>query len=518
VNIQVPTPADLALSYQADKFWDDSGLRDGLETIAETDPGRLAAADHSESVSYEQLRTRVERAIAALRSRGAVPGDAVILVAPNTVSAAVAFAALLRCAFVVVALDRRCGAADVAHAIAATKARMAVAPEGLVGSLRLDEHQIDVVGLQEIQSSPTTDGDWVEPDKSEPRIVLFTSGTTSKPKGVVHTLHTFGAGVRNLASAFGWGARDAPFLSSPLASITGLSQLQLALSGHHIVLDDDFEPARSLELLERHHATVLGGAPVLLEMLFSEYARQGKNQSSLSVVALGGTMIPRALLETAVSTFKIRPVRVYGSSEVPTHSATFLDDPIELGMADEGVPLNGGEITIGSAADPSELLVRGPNMFQGYLDESDNVDAFERDWFRTGDLAEVSGGRLSIRGRLKEVVARKGMKISLAEIDAAVTGLPEAIECAAFGVPDAETGERLVLAVRAIEPNSVDYETVMTFLLGKGVARGKLPEQVDVWTEPLPRTPSGKIQRNRLPSSGGSVRTTVAPRLSGERG
>jgi acyl-CoA synthetase (AMP-forming)/AMP-acid ligase II len=297
VNIRVPTPADLALSYRADTFWDDSGLKDGLETIAETDPWRLAAADHSESVSYEHLRTRVECAIAALRSRGAVPGDAVILVAPNTVSAAVAFAALLRCAFVVVALDRRCGAADVAHAIAATKARMAAAPEGLVGSLRLDEHPIDVVGLQEIQSSPTTDGDWVEPEKPHARIVLFTSGTTSKPEGVVHTLHTFGAGVRNLASAFGWRQGDAPFPSSPLASITGLSQLQLALSGHHIVLDDDVELTRSLELLERHHATVLGGALVLLDMLFSEYARPGKKQSSLSVVALGGTMIPRALLE-----------------------------------------------------------------------------------------------------------------------------------------------------------------------------------------------------------------------------
>jgi acyl-CoA synthetase (AMP-forming)/AMP-acid ligase II len=513
VKIQVPTPADLAFSYHAGKFWDDSGLRAGLETTAETDPGRLAVADHVESVSYEQLRIRVERAIAALRNRGAAPGDAVILVAPNSVAAAVAFAALLRCGFVIVALDRRCGAADVAHAIEATHARMAIVPEGLVGSLRLAEHEIEVVGLQEVQSSAAMDGDWIEPDKSEARIVLFTSGTTSKPKGVVHTLHTFGAGVRNLASAFGWRPGDAPFLSSPLASITGLSQLQLALSGHHIVLDDDFQPTRSLELLERYHATVLGGAPVLLEMLFSEYLRQGKDESSLSVVALGGTMIPRAVLETAVSKFKIRPVRVYGSSEVPTHSATFLDDPIELGMADEGTPLNGGEISIGSAADSSELLVRGPNLFQGYLDESDNVDAFERGWFRTGDLAEISGGRLSIRGRLKEVVARKGMKISLAEIDAAVTGLPQAIEWATFGVPDAETGERLVLAVRATEADAVDYEIVKTFLVANGVARGKLPEQVDVWTEPLPRTPSGKIQRNRLPSSGGNVRTTVAPRL-----
>ncbi len=122
-------------------------------------------------------------------------------------------------------------------------------------------------------------------------------------------------------------------------------------------------------------------------------------------------------------------------------------------------------------------------------------------------------GRLAIRGRLKEVVARKGMKISLAEIDAAVTGLPEAIEWASFGLPDRETGERLALAVRASTPDALDYDVVKAFLLGHGVARGKLPEQVDVWTEPLPRTPSGKIQRNRLPSPGGDVRTTVAPRL-----
>jgi acyl-CoA synthetase (AMP-forming)/AMP-acid ligase II len=512
VMIKVPTPADLAASYQAAGLWNGSGLRAGLEAIAETDPHRLAIADNSQSMSYEQLRVRVERVIAALRVRDVSPGDAVILVAPNSAPAAVAFAALLRCSAVVVALDRRCGAADVAHAINATGPRLVIAPERLMGSLRLAEHQVAIAGLDEIQSGTASDAEWDEPDKSEARIVLFTSGTTSRPKGVVHTLHTFGAGVRNLGSAFRWDAGDAPFLSSPLASITGLSQLQLSLDGHHIVLDDDFEPKRSLALLERHGATVLGGAPVLLEMLLSEYERQGKKESSLSVVALGGTMIPRAVLETA-SQFEIRPVRVYGSSEVPIHTATRPDDPLEQGMADEGLPLNGGEISIGSAADPSELIVRGPNMFQGYLDDAHNVDAFDGGWFRTGDLAEITDRRLAIRGRLKEVVARKGMKISLAEVDAAVAGLPDALEWASFGVPDTDTGERLVLAVRANESDSLGYEVVTAFLLERGVARGKLPEQVDVWTEPLPRTPSGKIQRNRLPSSGGNVRTTVAPRL-----
>ena len=404
VTVKVPTPADLAASYRDEGFWDDAGLRAGIEHIAEIDPQRLAIADRAESVSYAQLRSRMERAIGAIRRRGVSPGDAVILIAPNSVPAAVAFAALLRCSVVLVALDRRCGAADVAHAIMATDAKLVIAPLPLAESLRLSEHEIDVLGLEDIHSGPESDPDWEEPDKSLARIVLFTSGTTSRPKGVVHTLDTFGSGVRNLASAFGFGPGDAPFLSSPLASITGLCQLHMSLSGGHIVLDDDFEPTRSLALLEHYGATVLGGAPILLEMLFSEYARQGKESSSLSVVALGGTMIPRALLDIAVSRFDIKPVRVYGSSEVPIHTATMLDDPVALGMADEGVPLNGGEISIGSTADQSELLVRGPNMFQGYLDDAHNVEAFEGGWFRTGDLAEDLSGKVgdprpSQRGR-----------------------------------------------------------------------------------------------------------------------
>ncbi len=180
-------------------------MRAGIEHVAEIDPQRLAIADHSEAVSYEQLRLRVERVIGALRRRGVAPGDAVILIAPNTVPAAVAFAALLRCAAVVVALDRRCGVADVAHAITSTHARLVIAPERLIEPLRLSEHAIGVVGLDAVQSGPESDPDWEEPDKTAARIVLFTSGTTSRPKGVVHTLHTFGSGVRNLASAFGCG-------------------------------------------------------------------------------------------------------------------------------------------------------------------------------------------------------------------------------------------------------------------------------------------------------------------------
>ncbi len=173
---------------------------------------------------------------------------------------------------------------------------------------------------------------------------------------------------------------------------------------------------------------------------------------------------------------------------------------------------------VGSPAAPDEVLVKGPNLFQGYLETGDNRDAFDDGWYRTGDLGELTGtgGRLSIRGRLKEVVARKGVKISLAEIDEVLRGLPGLLEGAAFGVEDPETGERLAVALRVRsgrDGGTLTYDEVCAHLRRAGVATGKLPEQVDLWTTPLPRTPSGKIQRRALASPPPDVRSDLAPRL-----
>ena len=515
VQLSVPTSADLAESYRSLGLWDEIGLRNGLERTAEREPDRLAVVDNTGARTYGQLREDVEHAVGSVVAQGLEPGDAVLLVAPNSYHSVVAFCAILRASGVVVALDRRCGPADVAQATEATAPHLSIAPASLIPTLGLDKLDVPALVLESLSSGSNRFDRWDEPDKAAARIVLFTSGTTSRPKGVVHSLHSFLAGVRNLGAALGgFGADDAPFRSSPLASVTGLSQVQLALSGGHLVLEDDFDARRSLESLERYGATMLGGAPVILEMLFTEYKRQDRPTSSLRTVALGGTMIPRPVLEVAIDQFGIRPARVYGSSEAPTHTASRPTDPAELAMADDGAPLSGSEISIGSAGHPSELLVRGPNLFHGYLSSEHNEGAFDAGWFRTGDLASISGGRLSIVGRLKEVVARKGVKISLPEIDAAVSGYPGATEWAAFGIPDGVTGERLVLAIRSDEEEPATYESIRDFLLGRGLARGKLPEQIEVWTTPLPRTASGKLKRDELATEPDPRRRVhVAPHL-----
>ncbi|MGO8862233.1 MAG: class I adenylate-forming enzyme family protein [Acidimicrobiales bacterium] len=507
-----PTPPEVASGYRAAGWWDDSGLREGLEAIAERDGDRLAVVDNEGSWSYGQLRETVERAVYALLAAGVEPGDAVLLITPNSFMGVAATLAVLRSSAVAVTLDRRCGPSDVAHAVAMTDPRLLVLPGDLVTPLKVARHGRPVASFEALRAATGSTGTWEEPDKSAPRIVLFTSGTTSKPKAVIHSLHSLLCGARNLATTCGFTSDDAPFLSSPLSSITGFSHLLMALSGGWIVLEDKFDAVTSLDHLAKGGATVLGGAPIIAETLLGECARRNRS-TTLRTIVLGGAMIPRPLLQMAIDRFSIRPVRAYGSSEAPTHTASRRDDPLSECIANDGAPLPGAEIEIGSANDESELRVRGPNLFLGYLEPADNQRAFSAGWFCTGDTADIEAGRLVIRGRLKELVVRKGLKISLQEIDDAVIGLPSAIECAAYGVADSETGERLVLAVRAAPPHGVTYESVSRFLLDGGLARWKLPEQVVTWEEPLPRTASGKIIRNRLASDGSSLPTEFALRL-----
>ena len=271
-------------------------------------------------------------------------------------------------------------------------------------------------------------------------------------------------------------------------------------------------PPHHFERLRSLRATVLGGAPVIIEELFTQAAERQVRALPLRAVCLGGTMIPRPVLAYAIEQFGITPVRVYGSSETPCATTTDPADRDEFRIGDDGVCARGVELRTDGPV-PGELLIRGPMRFLGYLSAADNTDAFiEGGWFRTGDLGVVDRGRLTVTGRAKEIVSRKGMKISLAEIDEAALAVAGVQEAACYGVPDQQTGERLVLAVRCAEPGA-DFDGITGQLLSAGLARWKLPEQIVFWDDPLPRTASGKIRRQALAAGAAGRRRGLARRL-----
>jgi len=474
---------------------------------------RLAVADRHRRLTHPELDRAVGAAAARLVVAGVGPGDPVLLVSGNEVAGVVAYLAILRAGAVAVVLDRRCGPADVTHALGALPVRLAVVPADERSRLVAD-HGLAVLDLEDLvaaadDGAPPASAVLVHDDA--PATVLFTSGTTSRPKGVVHSRATMAATTDNFVRIVGADESLVAFLVSPLTSSAGICQVHLTQRVRGtLVLEDRFDPEASLAFMHEVGANFLGGAPVIAERLLDAAVGNGTGMPSMTM-ALGGALLPRPVLELATDRFGVQVARVYGSSEAPNFSGSLPGDDRATRLGDDGALMPGNEVRIGSGAHPEEGMLRGPCVFLGYLDAADNAAAFEDGWYRTGDTLEVRDGRVTVTGRIKEIVNRNGLKLSLHEIDDALTGLDGAAEVACFGVPDADTGERLCIAVRPRADATVTLADVTAHLDRAGVARRKFPEQLVVWDEPLPRTESGKIVRARL-ATGSAGRPTESAR------
>ncbi|MGN6335982.1 AMP-binding enzyme, partial [Mycobacterium sp.] len=232
----------------------------------------------------------------------------------------------------------------------------------------------------------------------------------------------------------------------------------------------------------------------------------------LQAVYLGGTMLDRRILTRIEDDFGIIVMRAYGSSEVPVSTSGLRSESADVRHADDGVALEDVEVKAGSAADPTECCIRGPHTFLGYTDAADDAQAFDGDWFRTGDVAEISQGRVRIVGRLKDIIIRNGLKIAAVEVEEAVARIAGVRECAAYSVADATTGERLAVAMVLDADVDMSLAKVTDALVAAGVPKYKLPEELVFWNEPLPVNDNGKVERSKL-----AVRSAGRPRALADR-
>jgi acyl-CoA synthetase (AMP-forming)/AMP-acid ligase II len=518
IRATLPVPGERAERYRAARLWDDRLLRDGIEAAAARRPDAMAVADDHRSLTWAEASRLVSAGVGRLVERGERPVGRAALVTGNTVAGWIAYHSLLRAGATSILLDRRCGPSDLRHALDVLgSGATVIAPADERARLLDGLAKLEVLPLEPFghagRGEPPSVG-WSEPDRDAPAVVLLTSGTTGRPKAAIHSVNTLTAGARNMACITGADSGSVAFLVSPLASITGVMQMHMVADQHGaLVLEDRFDPEESLDRIDSHGATLLGGAPVIAERLLRSAERRADRRIALRTLALGGAMLPRPLLELATDAFGIEVARVYGSTEAPNSSGSLPSDGRDLRLADDGALMPGTEFRVGSKEHAQEGLIRGPAVFLGYVDPVDTQAAFEDDWYRTGDAVELEGSRLTVVGRLKEVVNRNGLKISLGEVEAALARLPDVVEVACFGLPDPETGERLAVAVRPEVGRETDLERVVEHLRSEGLAVRKLPEQLIVWEQPLPRTASGKIIRSRLAMESAGRSAQLAARL-----
>ncbi len=467
------------------------------------------------------------RVATGLASRGVGPGDVVSFQTPNWIEGAATFYAAAMLGAVIVPIVHIYGGRELSYILRESKPRVHVTASRFgrqdylsnLGAIE-DLGGMDVVvvdaeappgmtSFRDLAGGPPI-GSAAAVDPSSPALVGWTSGTTSNPKGVVHSHHTILAEVKQLGATATPDGRPA-LIANPISHAIGmLSALLIPVDrGRPVHLLDLWDPAVVLELLVKEDLTTNGGATYFLTSLLEHPDFTEEHLGRLAYQGMGGAPVPRAIAERA-SALGITVYRMYGSTEHPSITGCTYADSLEKRLATDGPVLPGNEMRLVDAdghdvgpSEPGEILSRGPELFLGYTDPELTAKVFDADgWYHTGDVGILDDeGYLCITDRISDVIIRGGENISAAELEEVLLGMPGVAEVAVVAAPDERMGEHAAAVIRMLAGHPFpELSDVRGHLERNGLARQKWPEEL-VQVEDFPRTASGKVQKFVLRSS-----------------
>jgi len=515
--------ARAAEAYQRG-LWVHTTLADSLCAAAETSPRRTVLVDGDTRLDCATLYAQATELATGLLARMPT-GSVVSFMLPNWHEAAVIYLAATLAGMVVnpilpslrdhdlrfiledagtamIFIPRRFEGHDYTVMLDRVTAAMNSAPEvvvlrGEAGSHTpypdLFEHQPDA------PKPPALDPDAV-------RMVLYTSGTTGRPKGVLHSHNSMHALICQIRDHWTVNPGDTFLVPSPIAHIGGsiyAFECPLLL-GTTAVLMDRWDPVAAVALLNSERCTHVAGATPFLQQLLSAAERSGTRLPLLKVFICGGASVSPLLIRRAAQYFDRAVVtRVYGCTEVPvTTIGAPRQDETDCAASTDG-RAGIAEITLvtheAAPAGHGEICVRGPQMLLGYRHPEDDVDSFDAaGFFRTGDLGRwVDDRYLVVTGRAKDVIIRNGENISAKEVEDLLAEHPGIAEIAVVGLPDERTGERACAVIVPAGAARPDVASLLALLESKGVAKFKAPEQVAIW-DALPKNDAGKILKHQI--------------------
>ncbi|MGK5695729.1 class I adenylate-forming enzyme family protein [Streptomyces sp. URMC 128] len=456
-------------------------------------PDRPLFLQDDRVLTFGALRTRAERVAAGLYGMGVRPGTVVAWQLPTRIETALLSFALARLGAVQTPVIPFYRDREVGFALRESKAEFFAVP----GEWRGFDHtemarRLGARGVFEAYDDlPDGDPSVLPPPPSDGtavRWIYWTSGTTSAPKGVLHTDRSLLAGGSCLAHALRPSADDVGSIAFPYAHIGGPDYtVMLLLYGFPAVLFEQFALPEALAAYRAHGVTMAGGSTAFYSMFLAEQRKQPGVPvvPSLRLLAGGGAPKPPELYHAVVREMGVRLTHGYGMTEVPMITMGSPDDSPELLATTEGRPPEGMEIRIVDG----EVRLRGEAVCRGYLDPGQTAEAFdEEEFLRTGDLGRLTeSGHLVLTGRLKDVIIRKGENISAQEIEELLHRHPAVGDAAVIGLPDAARGE-LVCAVVEQPPGAevLTLASVTAFLRAQGLSVHKLPERLEV-VDSLPR-------------------------------
>jgi fatty-acyl-CoA synthase len=510
-----------------------------LEEIAKKHPNRDALI-HTETggrYNYGLLSWEVERISKGLMNSGIKRGDRVALWAPNIAEWIMSFLALAGIGAIAVPIDPGAGREDLHFILEQSECRAIIMAKGL----EVEEY-VDTI-LHERDRIPSLDNIFVIADKSypdmipwselttmgdeagtdvssdmenvirpeDPVAIMYTSGTTGNPKGVV--LDHLGLINKSLFSTQRQGIthEDRLCLFFPLFHMFGNTCIALAglIRGAAIVMPcQTFDPSRVLDSIHREKCTAVYGSPSMLLALVDHPDFQKKKWRSVLKGTIGGAPCPVELMRRLVEDIGLLDITVaYGITETSSWiTMTHPDDPIDLRISTIGTPLECNEVKIvdpGTGEDlpastQGELCTRGLLMREYYKMPAATAAAIDRDgWFHTGDLGEKDeNGYVRITGRLKDVIVREGFEIQPVEVEEVLYQLPEVSEVQVFGFPHPKKGQEVAAWMKVKEGMELPLINVAAHAKDH-LNKERMPQYYKIVTE-FPMTRSGKVQKFKL--------------------
>lgn len=477
--------------------WDQPSLDALLAEAAIRAADRVLIVDASQRLTGDDVTTMVAALARAFLAAGVQPGDGVAWQRANDALGVLLPRACWRVGAIAVPIHHNFSDRERERTVARVGARLVVTDEWIAQALRSHTHGDTDSAARTL--NPWTDGNALA-------AVLFTSGSSGTPKGVLHTQHTLAYKARLMANVHGLTPNDVVLMPAPLAHVSGVLN-SITVTGvvpFRTVLMQRWDPGLALDIIEREGVSFMVGPPTFFVSLMQHASFNAQRVRSLRLISSGGAGVSLAFVEQASRTFGAVVKRTYGSTEAPTvATSTGADADNETraasARAHDGRAIGAVEL---ACADNGELLIRGPEVCVGYLDPHDTEAAFTHDgWYHSGDLAHISDeGWLSITGRLSEVIIRGGENIAAAEVEQVLSLHPGIDAVVVVGYPDSLMSERVcacIVASSSTDPAELTERALREWSTEQGLAKYKCAERV-LLLDTLPLLATGKADRVRL--------------------
>jgi len=451
-----------------------------LKVQAAAQPDKRALICGDATLTYSQFAARAERIAQGWLRQGIRPGDRIALHLRNSIELATGYYACFAAGFVAVPVNTRLTPEEIAYVLEHSGSRAYIAQADLRIPTPVPSLELDFSTLAETATLPV-------PSADDPALLLYTSGTTARPKGVTHSQRTL-AGNVSYMEAWGLKPDDHTLLFTAMVHASGAIMLLMSSLwiGATVTIVPIFDPATVLDTWERSGATFYMSLPTLVRGLLMEQKARPRRITTGRLVICGGDTVPVPLQQEYAATFGHAIVEGFGMTEgLPT----LANHPDNNRPGSMGRPVGDVEIR----AVDGELWMRGSGIATGYWGHP----PFEDGWLKTGDLVEIDAdGFVWFRGRKKEIIVRGGSNISPQEVEETLYQHPAVAEAGVIGEPDTYWGEVVLAFVALRNGYAVSAEELIAFSR-QHLAEYKCPERV-LFLPVLPKGPTGKVQRRAL--------------------